>query len=176
EPTNVLGVFNLDYYTDERELRDLFSPFGGLERVVVVMDRRNQRSRGFAFVYFSDVNCAARAREATNGKMINDRGIRVDFSITREAHKPTPGVYMGEMEYNNAPSNRGRDNRRGGGDRGGRGGGGGRGGDRHGRHGRRRSRSRSRSRSRDRYERRSNHRISPPAPHSRRYRSRSRSR
>ncbi|RKP24437.1 hypothetical protein SYNPS1DRAFT_29805 [Syncephalis pseudoplumigaleata] len=169
EPTNVLGIFNLDYATDERALRELFEPYGGLERVMVVTDRRTRQSRGFAFAYFADVTDATRARDATNGKLINDRGIRVDYSVTREAHKPTPGVYMGEP----ARGTGGRSGRYGSHYNGGGGSGGGGGGSGH----RYRRRSRSRSRSRGRYGGRSYHRdVSPPPVAYHRYRSRSRSR
>ncbi|KAI8058509.1 hypothetical protein BDF22DRAFT_666264 [Syncephalis plumigaleata] len=173
EPTNVLGIFNLDYYTNEHELRDIYEPFGGLERVVIVMDRRNQRSRGFAFVYFNDVNNAARAREATNGKVINDRGIRVDFSVTKEAHQPTPGMYMGEPDR----SSSGRGGGGGGGSRYSSRYGGGSGGSGSAYRPRRRSRSRSHSRSRGRYGDRSYYRdAASPTSANHRYRSRSRSR
>ena len=36
------------------------------------------------------------AKQSTNGLEIDGRRIRVDFSITKRAHTPTPGVYMGK--------------------------------------------------------------------------------
>lgn len=36
------------------------------------------------------------AKQCTNGLEIDSRRIRVDFSITKRAHTPTPGVYMGK--------------------------------------------------------------------------------
>lgn len=35
------------------------------------------------------------AKEQTNGVEVDGRRIRVDYSITKRAHTPTPGVYMG---------------------------------------------------------------------------------
>lgn len=35
------------------------------------------------------------AKENCNGLELDGRRIRVDFSITKRAHTPTPGVYMG---------------------------------------------------------------------------------
>ena len=36
------------------------------------------------------------AKEQCNGIDIDGRKIRVDYSITKRAHTPTPGVYMGK--------------------------------------------------------------------------------
>ena len=36
------------------------------------------------------------AKQCTNGLEIDGRRIRVDYSITKRAHTPTPGVYMGK--------------------------------------------------------------------------------
>ena len=38
---------------------------------------------------------ATEAKNALNGTEMDDRKIRVDFSITKRAHTPTPGMYMG---------------------------------------------------------------------------------
>ncbi|RKP05413.1 hypothetical protein THASP1DRAFT_32749 [Thamnocephalis sphaerospora] len=97
-PAAVLGVFNLSYYTTEKDLEDIFAKYGELEKVVVVMDRKMQRSRGFAFIYFKNIEDATAAREGTNGMKLSDRELRVDFSVTQRAHDPTPGLYMGERE------------------------------------------------------------------------------
>lgn len=53
------------------------------------------RSRGFGFVYFDRIEDAVTAKEHCNGLEIDDRCIRVDFSITERPHTPTPGMYMG---------------------------------------------------------------------------------
>ena len=36
------------------------------------------------------------AKEQCNGLELDGRRIRVDYSITKRAHTPTPGVYMGK--------------------------------------------------------------------------------
>jgi len=109
-----IGVFGLSLYTTERELEKTFSKYGRLEKVQVVQDGHSGRSRGFGFVYFEDIADATEAREALNGTDIDGKKVRVDFSITKRAHTPTPGMYMGR------PSERDRDRRgpRGGGYRG----------------------------------------------------------
>ena len=143
----------------------------------MVCDRGTGRSRGFAFVNMESETVAEEAKENLDGQELDGNKMRVDFSITKRAHTPTPGKYMGRPDqsagrggggdrgYDRGGYDRGYD--RGGYDRGYdrcRGYGGGGGGYRSGgfsgggyggsRYGYRRSRSRSRSRSpyyRDRY-------------------------
>jgi len=54
------------------------------------------RSRGFGFVTFEIVSAAEEARKETNGTEIDGRRVRVDYSVTKRPHTPTPGQYMGE--------------------------------------------------------------------------------
>merc|ERR1712241_1058332 len=99
ESSNCLGVFGLSLYTTERELEKEFSKFGPLEKVTVVLDGKTGRSRGFAFIYFESQEDAKAAKEAMSDQEIDGRRIRVDFSITKRPHTPTPGVYMGRPTY-----------------------------------------------------------------------------
>jgi len=95
EPSKCLGVFGLSLYTSERELEAEFKKFGPLSKVQVVLDGHTGRSRGFAFIYFENTEDATEARDAMTGAEMDGRKIRVDFSITKRAHTPTPGMYMG---------------------------------------------------------------------------------
>jgi len=108
-------VFGLSLYTTERELEKEFSKFGPLQKLQVVLDGKTGRSRGFAFVYFEALEDAKAAKDAMCDTEIDGRKIRVDYSITKRSHTPTPGVYMGKPTYRNES--------RGGGYRGGGGGG-----------------------------------------------------
>jgi len=140
-PSKVLGVFGLNLDTSDRELRKVFEKYGRLEDAMIIHDRKSGMSRGFGFVYFEHADDAQVAKEETNGLDIDGRGkkIRVDFSVTKRPHTPTPGQYMGRPtvpRYSRGYGGR---------DGGGRGGGGGGGG--YGGRNSRRSYSRSRSRS-----------------------------
>lgn len=99
EASTCLGVFGLSLYTTERELDKEFSKFGPLQKVQVVLDGKTGRSRGFAFVYFESVDDARAAKDAMCDTEIDGRRIRVDYSITKRSHTPTPGVYMGRPTY-----------------------------------------------------------------------------
>ena len=96
QPSRVLGVFGLNIDTKEKEVKDIFRRFGPMEKVVIVYDHQTGRSRGFAFVYFEDTADAEDAKQAMNGYDMQGRKIRVDFSITKRPHTPTPGIYMGK--------------------------------------------------------------------------------
>merc|ERR1712192_204387 len=107
DPSKCLGIFGLSLYTTERELEAEFGKFGPMEKVNVVLDGHSGRSRGFAFIYYENVEDATEARNAMSGTEMDGRKIRVDFSITKRAHTPTPGMYMGR------PTREGREERRG---------------------------------------------------------------
>merc|ERR1719346_940345 len=116
DKSKCLGVFGLSLYTTERELEKEFGKFGPLEKCQVVLDGHSGRSRGFAFVYFENIEDATEARNAMTGTELDGRKIRVDFSITKRAHTPTPGMYMGRpttgSRYGRGRDRGGRDRRR----------------------------------------------------------------
>ncbi|XP_037090081.1 transformer-2 protein homolog alpha-like isoform X2 [Pollicipes pollicipes] len=97
--TRCLGVFGLSLYTQTRHLRDVFSKYGNIDEITIVTDAQTGRSRGFAFVYFENLEDAKRAKDDCNGIEIDNRKIRVDFSITKRPHTPTPGIYMGRPSH-----------------------------------------------------------------------------
>ncbi|XP_023670538.1 transformer-2 protein homolog beta-like [Paramormyrops kingsleyae] len=99
DPNCCLGVFGLSLYTTERDLREVFSKYGPLTDVTIVYDQQSRRSRGFAFVYFENREDSKEAKEQANGMELDGRRIRVDFSITKRPHTPTPGIYMGRPTY-----------------------------------------------------------------------------
>ena len=110
-------MFGLSLYTTERELEKEFGKFGPMEKCQVVLDGHSGRSRGFAFIYFEQIDDATEARTALNGMELDGRKIRVDFSITKRAHTPTPGMYMGRptsSRDDDRRGGRGGDDRRGG--------------------------------------------------------------
>ncbi|CAG8725502.1 7918_t:CDS:2, partial [Ambispora leptoticha] len=94
EPSRVLGVFNLSLRTEERDLKHIFEQYGKVNEVIIVYDHRTERSRGFGFVYMDSIHDAYNAKDKTNGMELNGKNMRVDFSLTRKAHTPTPGDHM----------------------------------------------------------------------------------
>ncbi|XP_039482756.1 transformer-2 sex-determining protein isoform X1 [Drosophila santomea] len=95
QASRCVGVFGLNTNTSQHKVRELFNKYGPIERIQMVIDAHTQRSRGFCFIYFENLNDARVAKDSCSGIEVDGRRIRVDFSITQRAHTPTPGVYMG---------------------------------------------------------------------------------
>lgn len=93
-----LFVGRLSYETSEEELTKAFSPLGKLKSVQIAMDRESGRSKGFAFVTFSDRDEGLAAAKKMNGAEIGGRKIVVEES------NPSGGGRKGSHR-------RGRDNR-----------------------------------------------------------------
>ncbi|XP_075977597.1 transformer 2 isoform X3 [Anticarsia gemmatalis] len=112
-PSRCLGVFGLSLYTTEQQINHIFSKYGPVDKVQVVIDAKTGRSRGFCFVYFENQEDAKVAKNECTGMEIDGRRIRVDYSITQRAHTPTPGIYMGKptsvSRGDNGYDRRGRD-------------------------------------------------------------------
>ncbi len=73
-----LYVGNLSYKTTEDSLRTMFAEFGEVESSTVITDRDSGRSKGFGFVEMATDQAATAAITALNGKMVDEREIRVD--------------------------------------------------------------------------------------------------
>lgn len=59
-------VGNLPYSTDDEAISVLFSEYGNVDSVKVIIDRATNRSRGFGFVEMNDDEEANRAIHALN--------------------------------------------------------------------------------------------------------------
>ncbi len=70
-------VGNLPYSINQDDLKELFTPFGEVLDVFIVMDRETRRSRGYGFVEMSDEN-AKKSIEELNGKEVGGRTIVVN--------------------------------------------------------------------------------------------------
>ena len=100
-------VGNLSFNTSEDELRQLFEPYGQVDRVSIMTDRDTGRSRGFGFVEMASDEEGEKAIAGLNGSQVGGRTLNIN-----EARPKT--------ERGGGGGSGGRDR----GDRGGRGGGG----------------------------------------------------
>ena len=71
-------VGNLSFNTSEDELRQLFEPFGQVDRVSILTDRETGRSRGFGFVEMSNSEEGDKAIAGLNGSQFGGRAINVN--------------------------------------------------------------------------------------------------
>lgn len=74
----------MDWNTPERELERKFGKYGKIERCVLIWNHRERRSKGFGFVTFYEIEDAIAAVEGMNGRTLDGREVRVDFSYTKE--------------------------------------------------------------------------------------------
>jgi RNA recognition motif-containing protein len=77
-----LYVGNMSFSTTEDELRELFSQYGTVTKVQLIMDRETGRPRGFAFVEMSDGG--DQAIQALNGAQVGGRALTVNEAKPRE--------------------------------------------------------------------------------------------
>ncbi|XP_034038795.1 cold-inducible RNA-binding protein A-like isoform X2 [Thalassophryne amazonica] len=75
-----LFVGGLSFETNEDSLSAAFSKYGDIEKVDVIRDRENGKSRGFGFVKYENVEDAKDAMAAMDGKSLDGRTIRVDYA------------------------------------------------------------------------------------------------
>ncbi len=79
-----LYVGNLSYDTTEDELRELFTEAGTVDSVDMIMDRDTRRPKGFAFVTMKTQAEAENAIRLFNGKMVDNRELKVNVAKPRE--------------------------------------------------------------------------------------------
>jgi RNA recognition motif-containing protein len=76
-------VGNMNYETDEETLKQLFSDFGEVSSIKIIMDQFSGRSKGFAFIEMENDENAIAAINELNGKEVNGRNIKVNEAIDR---------------------------------------------------------------------------------------------
>lgn len=77
EPTGRLFLRNLPFTTTEAELSDAFTDFGDLQEVHLVLDRQTKKSRGIAYLQFTQAADAEAAMAAMDGSIFQGRLLHV---------------------------------------------------------------------------------------------------
>jgi len=80
-------VSNLSFQTTEESLDKMFSKYGTVSSVKIILDRETERSRGFAFVEMPSEAEGKEALSGLNNKEVDGRAINV--TLARE--KPDRG-------------------------------------------------------------------------------------
>ena len=79
-----LYVGNLSYDITEDGLREKFTEAGTVVAVDMIKDRDTGRMKGFAFVTMSNQEEAENAIKMFNGKMLDNRELKVNIARPRE--------------------------------------------------------------------------------------------
>lgn len=77
-------VGNLPYNSEEASLEELFSEYGQVDSVKIIVDRESGRSRGFGFVEMENDEEANEAIEAINGIDFEGRTLVVNKARPRK--------------------------------------------------------------------------------------------
>jgi len=70
-------VRNMSRETTEKDVRDLFEPFGSVQSCVIVNDAETGRSKGFGFVDMPKAGDAKAAIQHLNGQVLDGATLRV---------------------------------------------------------------------------------------------------
>jgi len=84
-------VGNLAFTVTEQDVRELFAPYGVVDRINLITDRETGRPRGFGFVEMADDKAAQAAITALNGQELAGRALNVNEARQREERRPSGG-------------------------------------------------------------------------------------
>jgi RNA recognition motif-containing protein len=80
-------VGNLAFSATDHDLRQLFEPYGAVDRINVIIDRDTGRSKGFGFVEMPDSAAAKAAIQGLHGKELAGRALTVNEAKPREPRR-----------------------------------------------------------------------------------------
>ena len=80
-------VGNLNYKRDEEGLKKLFSKYGKVQSVKLVMESGQDRSKGIAFIKMRKPEQAQGAIKGLNGALIDGRTLKVSLALTSDVPK-----------------------------------------------------------------------------------------
>ena len=79
---NKLYVGNFPYSMNEDQLRGIFSEYGEISELAMIMDRDTGRPKGFGFITFATQEAAEKALEQ-NGNDLDGRPLKVNMAIDK---------------------------------------------------------------------------------------------
>ena len=85
-------VGNLAFNTTDHDLRQLFEPYGAVDKINVITDRDTGRSKGFGFVEMSDSAAAKAALQGLQGKELDGRTLTINEAKPREPRRESSGT------------------------------------------------------------------------------------
>ena len=84
-------VGNLAFSATDQDLRQLFEPYGVVDKINVITDRDTGRSKGFGFVEMPDSAAATAALQGLNGKELDGRALTVNEAKPRAPRREPSG-------------------------------------------------------------------------------------
>ncbi|KAK4346827.1 hypothetical protein RND71_033166 [Anisodus tanguticus] len=109
DPYKTLFVARLNYETTESRVKREFEAFGPIKRVRLVMDKINNKPRGYAFIEYVHTRDMKAAYKQADGKKIDNRRVLVDVERGRTVPNWRPrrlGGGLGTTRVGNEDVNR----------------------------------------------------------------------
>lgn len=94
-PGSNLFVSGIAPRMTEDELEELFSKYGKVDKVQIMVDPHTRESRGFGFVQMASAEEADAAKDALTGEEKYGRVMSIEKARRGRARTPTPGKYFG---------------------------------------------------------------------------------
>ena len=80
-------VGNLPFTATDQDLRQLFEPYGAVDKINLITDRDTGRAKGFGFVEMPDSRAAQSAIQGLHGKDLKGRALTVNEAKPREPRR-----------------------------------------------------------------------------------------
>ena len=80
-------IGNLAFTATDQDLRQLFEPYGAVDKINLITDRDSGRAKGFGFVEMPDSRAAQSAIQGLNGKDLQGRALTVNEAKPREPRR-----------------------------------------------------------------------------------------
>ena len=80
-------VGNLAFGSTDQDIRQLFEPYGAVDKINIITDRDTGQSRGFCFVEMPDSTAAKTAIQGLQGKELGGRTLTVNEAKPREPRR-----------------------------------------------------------------------------------------
>ena len=80
-------VGNLAFIVTEQDIRQLFEPYGAVDKINIITDRDTGQPRGFGFVEMPDTRAAQSAIQGLQGKALGGRTLNVNEAKPREPRR-----------------------------------------------------------------------------------------
>lgn len=85
KPSSTVYISNLSYERDRNGLKSLFSKFGTIKFIKIIVEPATNQSRGMAFVEMASIEEAQKAIDSLNQTVIDGRTVKANFAIPQRA-------------------------------------------------------------------------------------------
>jgi RNA recognition motif-containing protein len=81
-------ISNLSYQRDRNGLKSMFSKFGRIKNIKIVVEPNTNQSRGMAFIEMASNDEAKRAIETLNQQIVDGRTVKASWAIPQRVVAP----------------------------------------------------------------------------------------